>query len=200
MKTLLKATGTLAIALLGIIATTSPLTASSNVGGWLNWIGVSRVPVFLASAITDRIIQIGLAFIVAVLATTWWHRREMKASPGKIYKQDAGRLSDWELGERMDSLSYRLRQLRDRGWHSGDESVQDVMISVESLRITLNKQGFPLPYVPQNPDIMEVIGMYDRYFTIVGKLLREGHAVEARGYAKRLAAENAPPPDTSELL
>jgi hypothetical protein len=192
-KTVRNAIGTTLLAVLGIMTATSPTVATSNIAGWLGWAGVARVPTFLASAATDRIIQISIAVTIAVFATTWWHRRSAKASLSNIYKLDADRLNDRELGDRMDSLSYRLRQLRDRGWYSGGETVQDVMISVESLRITLNKQGFPLPYVPENPDIMEIIAMYDRYFTIVGKLLREGHASEARTYATRLAAENAPP-------
>jgi hypothetical protein len=187
LKNSSKAIGAVLLVLLGSMTTTSPKVATSNVGGWLAWFGVDRVPAFLASAATDRIIQIGIAVILAVFATSWWHRHPVSASMSKTYKSDADQLDDWELGDRMDTLSYQLRQYGDHGWYRGNETIQDVMIAVESLRITLVKQGVPTPFVPVHSDPMSALGIYDRYFTIVGKLLREGHAAEAREWAKQFA-------------
>jgi hypothetical protein len=187
LKIISRVIGAVCLVLLGSMTTTSPKVASSNVGGWLAWFGVDRVPAFLASAATDRAIQIGIAVIVTALATSWWHRRSVRAAMSPTYKRDADQLDDGELGDRMDTLSFQLRQFRDRGWYSGNETLQDVMIAVESLRITLVRQGIPTPFVPLHSDPMSALGIYERYFTVVGKLLREGHAAEAREWAKRYA-------------
>lgn len=197
MQTILKpvsrAVGAVLLVLLGTMTTTSPKIATSNVGGWLSWFGVDRVPGFLASAAADRIIQLLLTVVVTATLTTWWHRRLSRDGQAQTAKRDADRLDDSELGDRMEALSADIRQLQEDRWYGRGENVSDVMVAIESLRITLAKQKFSIPFVPMGSEADEVLEMYDRYFTIVGKLLREGHAAEARDWARQLAERNPPP-------
>ncbi len=64
-----------------------------------------------------------------------------------------------------------------------------LLSEIYSLMIAFNKQGFSPPIVHENEDPMRKMKKARHYFDIVGRLLRDGHTLEAFEAAKDLAGQ-----------
>lgn len=193
MKTFLSALGALLLALIGVMGTTSPGDASSNIAGWAAWAGINRVPVLLRSAAADRVFQLVAAVAIALLLSSWWHRFKARRAEHMIAVDDQP--SDYALSERMEGMADRLRHVRDREWWDKSDPNEDVLADLDALGITLQKAGLILPHFPTGSDVQIGLKVLVDYFTQVGALLRNGHGHEARARAARIAA---PYPERSE--
>ena len=186
MKTILSCLGALFIAFIGIMGTTSPGDATSHVGGWFEWLGISQFPAFLGWAATDRIFQLIAAVAITVLVCRWWYRfsakRQIESDNGWSMPTDYG------LSERMESMADRMRHVLSREWWDDADPNADVLADFDALGITLIKAGFDLPQLPSDtkPDVG--LNFYIGYLTQVGSLLRNGHGKEARARAVYLSA------------
>lgn len=186
MKTLLSALGALLLALIGIVGTTSPGDATSNVAGWAEWAGINRIPGFLRGAAADRLFQFVAVIAITVLLSSWWHRR--KAHKAQDI-QPLGKVpSDYRLSERMERMADRLRHNRDREWWDKDDPNEEVIADLDALGLTLTKAGFKLPYPPADTEPNAGLNVFIEYMLQVGALLRDGHGREARIRAEQIAA------------
>ncbi len=107
-------------------AQTKPEEAISNIAGWLQCIGVDRVPPFLASAQTDEwVTAIGTAALLASLAWWWWERRRRKPAT----------VDDWlRSGERQGGPS-RNNQVLGQAFED-ERAKQQAIIRAKAVMMT----------------------------------------------------------------
>ena len=169
------AVGAIALVLLGVILSVSFDNAAANGASYLRAIGVSGVPDFLRSALAGTILTIGLTAIVSVIATLklsrWWRNRRPETTV------DLGS-SDYDLSASMSSLKYRMSEyLKYEGFQlAGDPN--SILADCNSLNITLQKVGIPVPFVPSG-DAQSMFKVLMNFYTQVGPLLRDGHREQA---------------------
>lgn len=167
--------GAVALVLLGVILSVSFDDAAANGASYLEALGISGVPAFLRTGLAGTIATIVLTAIVSTIATVRFTRWQRQTSSDRTDKTGP---TDYDLSSAMSSLKHRMAENLKYGSFDLTSDPNVILADCNSLNLTLQKNGIPVPYLPSG-SVQSVFQILIAFYTQVAPLLRDGHREQA---------------------